>query len=78
MSRAMQQIVDAYLRLKNRQALEDMLMHRQKLLVDLKSRANLIRSSAVDQISEEVTVIEDGLSKFDEDNGRPEVAPNTT
>jgi hypothetical protein len=39
MTKAIQQIVDAYVRLNNRQALEDPKMHRRRLAVDLKDCA---------------------------------------
>ena len=38
MSEAIQRIVDAYVRFNNRRALEDLMMHRQRLAIDLKSR----------------------------------------
>src|SRR5258708_1856820 len=39
MTKAIQQIVDAYVRLNNRQGLEDPKMHRRRLAVDLKDCA---------------------------------------
>ncbi len=38
MSKAMEQIVDEYVRLNHRQDLEDIRMHLQKLAIDLKER----------------------------------------
>ena len=61
MSRAMEQIVDAYVRLGNRSALEDLRMHREKLAVDLKGRAGYDFSLPIGQIDQELAVIEAGL-----------------
>jgi hypothetical protein len=49
MPHAIQQIVDANVRLKNRQTLEDLRMHRQRLAADL---------------NEEIAVIEAGLERL--------------
>jgi hypothetical protein len=38
MTKAIEGIVDAYVRLGNRRALEDLRMHRHELVVDLKGR----------------------------------------
>jgi hypothetical protein len=38
MPKAIEAIVDAYVKLGNRQALEDIRMHRRKLALDLKGR----------------------------------------
>jgi hypothetical protein len=38
MSDAIQRIVAAYVRFNNRRALEDLMMHRRRLAIDLKSR----------------------------------------
>jgi capsule polysaccharide export protein KpsE/RkpR len=64
MSRAMEQIVDAYVRLGNRRALEDLRMHRQRLAVDLKGRAGYDFSLPIGQIDQELAVIEAGLDKL--------------
>jgi hypothetical protein len=40
MDKAIEQIVDAYVRLQNRKALEDLRTHRQGLLSDLKGRTS--------------------------------------
>jgi len=42
MDKAIEQIVDAYVRLQNRKALEDLRTHRQGLLSDLKGRSDLV------------------------------------
>jgi hypothetical protein len=64
MSRAMEQIVDAYVRLGNRRALEDLRIHRQRLAVDLKGIADYDFSSPIGQIDQELAVIEAGLDKL--------------
>ena len=38
MEPAIKKIVDTYVRLKNRRAIEDLLIHRRRLALDLKSR----------------------------------------
>jgi hypothetical protein len=64
MSKAIEQIVDAYVRLNNRQALDDLRMHRQKLAVDLKSRTGFDLSLPIRQVGEEIAVIEAGLERL--------------
>jgi hypothetical protein len=64
MSKAMAQIVDAYVRLNNRRGLEDLRMHRQKLAVDLKGRAGYDFSLPIGQIDEEIAVIEAGIDRL--------------
>jgi hypothetical protein len=64
---AIQQIVDVYIRLNNRRALEDLRTHRQRLAVDLKLRLaeNYNFNLLIGQIDEEVAVIEAGLERLD-------------
>lgn len=64
MPKAIEQIVDAYVRLSNREALEDLLAHRQRLAVDLKSRTDFDFSLAIDQIDDDIAVIEAGVEKL--------------
>jgi hypothetical protein len=64
MPKAIEQIVDAYVRLSNREALEDLMAHRQKLAVDLKSRTDFDFSLAIDQIDDDIAVIEAGVEKL--------------
>jgi hypothetical protein len=64
MPNAIQQIVDANVRLKNRQALEDLRMHRQRLAADLKARTGYDISLPIGQIDEEIAVIEAGLERL--------------
>ncbi|MDA9437352.1 hypothetical protein [Bradyrhizobium sp. CCBAU 51627] len=65
MSSAIAQIVDAYVRLKNRRGLDELMMHRQRLAVDLKSRSGAYDFSLpISKIDEEIAIIEEGLSRL--------------
>ena len=64
MPSAIEQIVDAYVRLKNRRGLDELMMHRQRLAVDLKSRSGYDFSLPIDKIDAEIAVIENGLSRL--------------
>jgi hypothetical protein len=67
MSEAIQRIVDAYVRFNNRRALEDLMMHRQRLAIDLKSRTGFDFSLPIQQVDEEIAVIEAGLERLSPD-----------
>ena len=66
MDKAIKQIVDAYVRLQNRNALEDLRTLRQGLLSDLKGRSDSAYdvNGAVRQLDDELAVIEAGLQKL--------------
>ncbi|WP_035972447.1 hypothetical protein [Bradyrhizobium sp. WSM3983] len=65
MPNAIEQIVDAYVRLKNRRGLDELMMHRQRLAVDLKSRSGAYDFSLpIGKIDEEIAIIEAGLSRL--------------
>jgi uncharacterized small protein (DUF1192 family) len=65
MSKAIEQIVDAYVKLGNRVALENLRLHRQKLAVDLKEKTGFDFSLLpIGQIEEELAVIEKGLERL--------------
>lgn len=65
MPNAIEQIVDAYVRLKNRRGLDELMMHRQRLAVDLKSRSGAYDFSLpIGKIDEEIAIIEKGLSRL--------------
>ena len=64
MPSAIEQIVDIYVRLKNRRGLDQLMMHRQRLAVDLKSRSGYDFSLPISQIDEEIAIIEEGLSRL--------------
>lgn len=64
MEKAIERIVDAYVRLNNRRALEDLMMHRQKIAVDLAGRRDCDFSLPLGQIDGEIAVIEAGLQRL--------------
>ena len=64
MPSAIEQIVDAYVRLKNRRGLDELMMHRQRLAVELKSRSGFDFGRPISQIDEEIAIIEAGLSRL--------------
>ncbi|UVO40245.1 hypothetical protein KUL72_18690 [Bradyrhizobium arachidis] len=65
MSNAIAQIVDTYVRLKNRRGLDELMMHRQRLAVDLKSRSGAFDFSLpIGKIDAEIAIIEEGLSRL--------------
>ena len=66
MSKAMQQIVQVYVRHQNRRALEDLRKHRQRLALDLRARARpgYDFGLPIRQINEELVVIEAGLDQL--------------
>jgi len=66
MDKAIKQIVDAYVRLQNWNALEDLRTLRQVLLSDLKGRSDSAYdvNGAVRQLDDELAVIEAGLQKL--------------
>lgn len=61
MSSAMELIVEGYARLKDRQSLENLRMHRRRLVVDLKARTGFDCRSSIDQVEEDIAAIEAGL-----------------
>jgi hypothetical protein len=65
MSTAIELIVDGYVRLRDRKALEDVGAHRHRLATELKSinRALDLRSS-IKQLEEEIAVIDAGLARL--------------
>jgi hypothetical protein len=61
MSSAIELIVERYSRLKDRQSLEYLRMHRRRLAVDLKIRTAFDYRSSVAQIEQDIAAIEAGL-----------------
>jgi hypothetical protein len=57
----MELIVEGYARLKDRQSLENLRMHRRRLAVDLKARTGFDCRSSIDQVEEDIAAIEAGL-----------------
>lgn len=66
MSQAIKLIVDGYVRLNDRRALEDVLDHRRHIGRELKARPNswVDLSGSIRQIDEEIAVIEAGLERL--------------
>ncbi|MGY4408660.1 hypothetical protein ACVWW4_000396 [Bradyrhizobium sp. LB7.1] len=61
MSSAIELIVDGYARLKDRQSLEELRMHRRRLAVDLKAWAGFDCRLSIAQIEQDIEAIEAGL-----------------
>jgi hypothetical protein len=61
MPTAIELIVGTYVLLKNRRALEEMLLHRQRLAIDLNCRSGFDVSQPIDHVNEDIAVIEAGL-----------------
>jgi hypothetical protein len=72
MEPAIQKIVDTYVRLGNRRAVEDLLMHRRRLSIDLMGRSGYDYRRPIEQIEEEIRIIAEALQKFEP---RPHVTP---
>ena len=64
MSRSVELIVEGYVRLNDRDALENILAHRQDLLRQLVAVTGVDPKQAVAQVSREITIIESGLATF--------------
>jgi hypothetical protein len=62
MSRSVELIVEGYVRLNDRNALQEILAHRQDLLRQLTSVTGVDPRQAIAQVSQEITVIETGLA----------------
>jgi hypothetical protein len=67
MTTAIEQIVDTYVRLRNRQKLEDLRMHRQRLAIHLEARTGYDLSLPIRQVEDEIAAIEVGLKRLAED-----------
>ena len=65
MEPAIKKIVDTYVRLGNRRAIEDLLMHRRRLSIDLMGRSGYDFSRPIDQIEAEIRIIADALRQFE-------------
>ncbi|WP_439406386.1 hypothetical protein ACNJX9_33910 [Bradyrhizobium sp. DASA03076] len=62
MSYSVELIVNGYVRLNDRAALERLLAHRRELLRQLTSVTGIDPSRAVAQVSQEIAIIEAGLA----------------
>lgn len=69
MENAIERIVETYVRLNNRRALEEMRMHRLRLAVELKSRSGYDFSLPIRSIDEEIAAIDAGLEKLSQGDG---------
>ncbi|MFK4581072.1 hypothetical protein [Bradyrhizobium ottawaense] len=65
MPKAIELIVDGYVSLNDRRALDDLRIQRRKLAVDLKARTDFDCRTAIQQIEEDIIVIEAGLARLD-------------
>lgn len=65
MPNAIELIVDGYVSLNDRRALDDLRMQRRKLAVDLKARTDFDCRTTIRQIEEDINVIEAGLAQLD-------------
>jgi hypothetical protein len=65
MEPAIKKIVDTYVRLGNRRAIEDLLTHRRRLSIDLGGRGGYDYSRPLAQIDEEIRIIADALRHFE-------------
>ncbi|OAF13868.1 hypothetical protein AXW67_17945 [Bradyrhizobium neotropicale] len=64
MPSSIESIVSAYVRLRNRRALEDMQDLRRQLLGNLQSTSSIDPRMALDIVREDLQVIEDGLEQL--------------
>jgi len=65
MKTAIELIVKTYVRLNNRRALEEMLLHRQRLWVDLNTRSSTFDVTVpIGQIDEEIEVLKAGIAEL--------------
>ena len=62
MSRSVELIVEGYVKLNDRDALENILEHRQDLLRQLVAVTGVDPRQAIAQVNEEITIIEAGLA----------------
>ncbi|WP_409187630.1 hypothetical protein [Bradyrhizobium sp. RDM4] len=66
MANAIELIVDGYVRLQDRRALDHLRMQRRKLAVGLKALTGFDCRTTIQQIEEDIVVIEAGLARLDE------------
>ncbi|WFU37549.1 hypothetical protein QA640_24050 [Bradyrhizobium sp. CB82] len=57
-------IVSAYVRLKNRRALDDMRELRHRLLKDLQAASGFDSRQALEQVQKDLRIIEEGLAQL--------------
>ena len=68
MPSAIEQIVEAYVQLGSRSQLEDLCLHRQRLIVDLQARqaAGYDISQPLEQLRDDLAAIDAGLARLNE------------
>ena len=66
MTGAIELIVDGYVRLNDRKALDDLCVQRRKLVADLNASTGIDCTGTIRQIEEDIVVIEAGLARLDE------------
>jgi hypothetical protein len=64
MPNAIEKIVDTYVRLNDRQKLEDLRTHRQRLAVNFKGRTGYDFSLPLLLVEDEIAIIEAGLKRL--------------
>lgn len=65
MEPAIKGIIDTYVGLGNRRAIEDLLIHRRRLAADLRGRTGFDFSRPMAEIDAEIAIIEAALQKLD-------------
>jgi hypothetical protein len=65
MSGAIELIVEGYVSLKDRKALDELRIQRRKLIADLDACTGIDCTSTIQQIEEDIVVIEAGLARLD-------------
>jgi hypothetical protein len=63
MPSAIEQIVNTYVRLNNRRALEAMLIHRQRLAISIEGKV-YDRSPVIENLDEDIAAIQAGLKRL--------------
>jgi hypothetical protein len=74
MPKAIELIVDVYVRYQNRRALGDLMVHRQRLVASLRGRPNVANydfSKVLGQLDHEVAVIQKGIETLVSIGQRP-------
>jgi hypothetical protein len=65
MSQAMQTIVDGYVKLSGRKALQDLKQHRERLATELRSLNSVLDlNSTIGSLETEIAIIDDGLARL--------------
>ena len=66
LSRAIEQIINAYVRYNNRAALDNLKLHRQKMLIDIRARppSDYDWSLITSDIEEDLALINAGLERL--------------